>query len=100
MTDQKLTLEERWNLLLTEQYGKEMDESDSEKLWELVQNPVFVKAAVSIMDKANKLKDNLLQLSLGDPVQVAVASKLQGQVVATMMVFNDLITYCKEKETK
>ena len=98
MTEPKQTLEERWNLMIQEQGGKDLTEQDQEDLWRILQSPVFVRAAVLVMQGAELEKNQLLQLNLGDPVQAHLGSKVQGSVIAQMNVFNKLIAYCKEKE--
>lgn len=98
MTEPKQTLDERWNQLLKEQYGKELTDSDAEELWVLLQNPAFVRAALTVMGGLELLKENLLRLNFGDPTQANLGSRVQGEVVATMNVFSRLISYSKEKD--
>lgn len=97
MTDEKPTLDQKWNLLVQEQWGKDLTDQDQEDLWVLIQQPCFVRAAIAIMGQADMQKNSLLQMNLGDPAQCHMATKIQGSVIATLQVFNKLTSFCKEK---
>lgn len=99
MTDTR-TQSEKYDQLIGGTAAFAWTVADRLELWQLLCNPLLLRAFKDLLGTTDDMKNRILGLKLGDPAQAHAASHLQGTINGRIEVISQLIDMSLDKEPK